>query len=43
MNVDAVVVTSNVRDFSSAKKSLGLSVMNPTEFLTQLAAHTEED
>lgn len=43
MNADAIVVTSNVRDFSSAKKSLGLSVMNPTEFLTQLATHTEED
>lgn len=37
MNADAVVVTSNVRDFSRARESLGLQVMSPTEFLTQLA------
>ena len=37
MNANAVVVTSNIRDFQQAKESLGLRVITPVEFVTRLA------
>lgn len=37
MNSGATVVTSNVRDFEMAKQSLGLQVITPFEFVTQLS------
>ncbi|NES96770.1 MAG: PIN domain-containing protein [Desertifilum sp. SIO1I2] len=37
MNANAVVVTSNLRDFKSARDSLGLQVMAPAELVTKLA------
>lgn len=38
MNASATVVTSNVRDFQTARESLGLGVMTPVEFVIQLAS-----
>lgn len=38
MNADAVVVTSNVRDFRSAAESLGLRVLTPVQFVSVLAS-----
>ncbi|MCY7322676.1 MAG: PIN domain-containing protein, partial [Phormidesmis sp. CAN_BIN36] len=38
MNAGAIVVTSNGRDFQSAKESLGLRVMTPVQFLSALAS-----
>jgi predicted nucleic acid-binding protein len=37
MNAGAIVVTSNIRDFRSAKDSLGLRVMTPVQFVSLLA------
>jgi putative PIN family toxin of toxin-antitoxin system len=37
MNAGAIVVTSNVRDFQTAKASLGLPVMAPLEVAIMLA------
>ena len=37
MNAGAAVVTFNVRDFSAAHHSLGLTVWTPVEFVTMLA------
>jgi hypothetical protein len=37
MNAGATVVTSNVRDFQTAKRELGLQVITPVEFVIQLA------
>jgi predicted nucleic acid-binding protein len=37
MNAGAIVVTSNMRDFRSAKDSLGLRVMTPVQFVSLLA------
>lgn len=37
MNVGAIVVTSNLRDFQMAKRTLGLQVMSPVEFVRRLA------
>ena len=37
MNAGAVVVTSNVRDFRTARESLGLKVMTPVEVVIKLA------
>ena len=37
MNADAIVVTSNIKDFRSAKEWLGLRVMTPVEFVSVLA------
>jgi predicted nucleic acid-binding protein len=37
MNAGAIVVTSNIRDFRSAKASLGLRVMTPVQFVSLLA------
>jgi len=36
MNAGAIVVTSNVRDFQTAKESLGLQVMTPGEIVMKL-------
>jgi predicted nucleic acid-binding protein len=36
MNANAIVVTSNVRDFRQAQQSLGLQVMTPTELVIKL-------
>lgn len=38
MNAGAIVVTSNIRDFQSAKESLGLRVLTPVHFLDVLAS-----
>jgi predicted nucleic acid-binding protein len=37
MNAGAIVVSSNIRDFRSAKESLGLRVMTPVQFVSVLA------
>lgn len=37
MNAGAIIVTSNIRDFRSAKESLGLRVMTPVQFVSLLA------
>jgi len=36
MNANAAIITSNVKDFNAAMNTLGLRVMTPIEFLTQL-------
>ncbi len=36
MNADATVVTANKRDFAQAQQTLGLRVMSPVEFVTEL-------
>jgi predicted nucleic acid-binding protein len=38
MNAGAIVVTSNIRDFRSARDSLGLRIMTPIEFVSLLAS-----
>lgn len=35
MNAGALVITNNLKDFQNAKKSLGLEVLTPIEFLGQ--------
>lgn len=42
MNAGAVVVTNNLKDFQNAKKSLGLDVLTPVEFLVRWATRGEE-
>ena len=37
MNAGAIIVTSNIKDFKNAQSSLGLSVMEPVDFVTELA------
>lgn len=37
MNANAIITTSNLRDFTSARESLGLSIMTPVELITLLA------
>lgn len=37
MNAGAMVVTSNVRDFQTAGKALGLKIITPVEFVKELA------
>jgi predicted nucleic acid-binding protein len=37
MNANAMVTTSNLRDFRNARESLGLQVMTPAELVTKLA------
>jgi putative PIN family toxin of toxin-antitoxin system len=37
MNASAIVVTHNIKDFRSARESLGLRVMTPVEFVNVLA------
>jgi len=36
MNANAMVITSNRKDFETAKKTLGLTVMTPIELVKQL-------
>jgi predicted nucleic acid-binding protein len=38
MNAGAIVVTFNIRDFWSAKESLGLQVLTPVQFVSVLAS-----
>ncbi len=38
MNASAIIITSNLRDFKSARESLGLQVMTPVELVIQLAS-----
>jgi predicted nucleic acid-binding protein len=38
MNAGAILITSNIRDFQSAKELLGLRVMTPTELVIRLAS-----
>jgi predicted nucleic acid-binding protein len=38
MNAGAIVVTSNIRDFRSARESLGMRVMTPVQFVNLLAS-----
>jgi hypothetical protein len=38
MNAGSIVITSSVRDFRSAKESLGLQVLTPVEFVKILAS-----
>jgi predicted nucleic acid-binding protein len=38
MNANATVITYNIRDFQSAKESLGLRVMTPVELVLKLAS-----
>lgn len=38
MNASAIVVTSNIRDFQSAKSSLGLRVLSPVQLVAILAS-----
>jgi predicted nucleic acid-binding protein len=38
MNASATVITSNLRDFQSAKESLGLQVMTPAQLIIKLAS-----
>lgn len=38
MNANAIVVTSNLKDFRSAEQSLNLTVMSPTQLVLELAA-----
>ncbi len=38
MNAGATVITSNLRDFRSAKESLGLQVMSPVQLVMKLAS-----
>jgi putative PIN family toxin of toxin-antitoxin system len=37
MNANALLVTSNVKDFRKAQSELGLNVMTPVEFVMKLA------
>ncbi len=41
MNANAIVVTSNIRDFRSAKESLGLQVLTPVQFVSLLVSEGE--
>ncbi|CAN5855038.1 putative toxin-antitoxin system toxin component, PIN family [soil metagenome] len=36
MNANAIIITSNVRDFREAQRELGLQVMRPTELIARL-------
>lgn len=38
MNAQALIVTSNVRDFETAKQNLGIPVLTPVEFLDYLTS-----
>jgi putative PIN family toxin of toxin-antitoxin system len=38
MNVNAIIVTSNLRDFRKAEKELGVSVITPLQLVQLLAA-----
>jgi putative PIN family toxin of toxin-antitoxin system len=38
MNASAIVVTSNLKDFRSAERSLGLTVLSPAQLVLKLAS-----
>ena len=38
MNANTITITSNIRDFRSAKESLGLRVLTPVQFVSLLAS-----
>jgi putative PIN family toxin of toxin-antitoxin system len=38
MNASAIVITSNTRDFKTAKESLGLQIMTPVEVVIALSS-----
>lgn len=42
MNAGATVISANVRDFQLAKRTLGLRVMSPVVFVSQLAEEWSE-
>jgi hypothetical protein len=42
MNAGAAIVTFNLRDFQSAKRSLGLQVMSPVQFVVKLASNGDK-
>lgn len=42
MNAGATVITSNLRDFQSAKDSLGLQVLTPAQLIIKLASLGKE-
>jgi predicted nucleic acid-binding protein len=42
MNAGAIVITSNIRDFRSARDSLGLQIMTPVEFVNLLASGEQQ-
>lgn len=42
MNANAIITTANLRDFRSARESLGLSIMTPTELVIKLALEENE-
>ncbi|MER3434010.1 MAG: putative toxin-antitoxin system toxin component, PIN family [Leptolyngbya sp. ERB_1_1] len=42
MNANAIVVTSNIRDFRTATESFDLQVMTPVEFVIELASGESE-
>jgi predicted nucleic acid-binding protein len=37
MNANAILVTSNTKDFQQAKRELGLQIITPVEFVKTLA------
>ena len=37
MNANAILITSNIKDFRKARADLGLQVMTPVEFVVMLA------
>ena len=37
MNANAIIVTSNIRDFRKANEMLGVTIMSPLEFVAELA------
>jgi predicted nucleic acid-binding protein len=41
MNAPAAIVTFNLRDFQSAKRSLGLQILSPVQFVVKLASSGE--
>ena len=42
MNGNAMIVTSNIRDFTKAQQTLGLQVITPTELALKLINNEEE-
>ncbi|EDX85994.1 hypothetical protein S7335_3697 [Synechococcus sp. PCC 7335] len=42
MNAGATVITSNIRDFKGAQKSLGLEVMTPEQLIAALLSKGEK-
>lgn len=42
MNANAIITTSNLRDFRQARESLNVQIMTPIELVTQLALEGSE-